>query len=224
VDVNLETTAVLDHQHSRVIECLPEACDDLLVFLQHAHRQIVETVSPVYTLDERQPVSRTLAKGRGSCSQRLACLEAFARARGIGTRVRSLWIRGRFWSRRFPLARCFIPRKILLPWPQFNLEEGWVGVEDLFGSMEEWGRRSPIPFNNDGETLFEALENTVIDFHGRSKDCGIACLDNVDLSSHLLEEGGLFNSRDELFNSYGILGETLRGRIFELIYGGRKIA
>jgi hypothetical protein len=82
--------------------------DSGLNFLRAAHSAVSEHVKPVYTIREFQPSSRTLALGRGSCSQRLACLEALARLRGIGTRVRALWLAGTFWNRRFPLTRSFI--------------------------------------------------------------------------------------------------------------------
>ncbi|MFE4502287.1 transglutaminase domain-containing protein [Rhodococcus sp. NPDC056743] len=51
----------------------------------------------MYGLDDTQPASTTLRRGRGSCSQRLAVLEALARRRGIATRVEGLILRGEFW-------------------------------------------------------------------------------------------------------------------------------
>jgi len=35
-------------------------------------------------------------------------------------------------------------------------------------------------------------------------------------------DAGFFASRDELFGAVGLFQHTLRGRAFELIYGGRK--
>lgn len=65
--------------------------------MQAAHRYLAAAIRLVYTLDEFQPASETLKERRGSCSQRLACLGALARARGTGTRVRARWVAGRFW-------------------------------------------------------------------------------------------------------------------------------
>ncbi|GAA1872694.1 hypothetical protein GCM10009715_19400 [Paeniglutamicibacter psychrophenolicus] len=56
-----------------------------LEFLREAHRWIQQRIRPVYSLNETQPASATLAKGRGSCSQRIALLEALARGAGIAT-------------------------------------------------------------------------------------------------------------------------------------------
>lgn len=70
-------------------------------FLVSAHRSVAANIRPVYGLDDRQPVSVTLSRGRGSCSQRLAIVEALARRRGIATRVRGLVLRGEFWYRDF---------------------------------------------------------------------------------------------------------------------------
>ena len=66
-------------------------------FMIAAHRRISRNVAPIYTVDEKQPASRTWQKKVGSCSQRLALLESFARASGVATRVRALWIDGKFW-------------------------------------------------------------------------------------------------------------------------------
>ncbi|WP_199537428.1 transglutaminase domain-containing protein [Spongiactinospora gelatinilytica] len=70
--------------------------------LKTAHRLIGERIRPVYAVNDEQPVSATLARGRGSCSQRMAVLETVARAHGIATRVRGRVIDGTFWYPRFP--------------------------------------------------------------------------------------------------------------------------
>ena len=101
--------------------------------LKAAHRHLVEVVKPVYTLDELQPASHTLRKRMGSCSQRMACLEAFSRAAGIATRSRALRVSGRFWYPRFRVLSLFIPRSILLLWPQFYFDGAWVDFDDLYG-------------------------------------------------------------------------------------------
>lgn len=192
-------------------------------FLIAAHRRISRQVCPIYTVDEKQPTSVTWDKGAGSCSQRLALLESFARAAGIGTRVRALWIDGRFWYPRFqPPLRWMIPSRLLLAWPQFWLEEGWVDTDELFASSHELAARAEQPFTNSGETLFEAIEHTAVDFFGKTKSCGLACISTpLDLSGYLREDGGIFDSRDVLFGRLGTFGETPRGLIFERIFGGK---
>jgi hypothetical protein len=135
---------------------------------------ISRQIHPVYTVKERQPISTTIDKGRGSCSQRLACLEGLARSRGIGTRVRALWVSGRFWNNRFPLARLFVPSRVLLAWPQFAIDGDWCGVEEISGSLEPRAAAA-IPFANYGETLFEAVRSAAVDFEGKTRTCATVC-------------------------------------------------
>src|SRR5215203_4479998 len=174
---NLEATPILDYR-SEAVRCLAEsvrAADDSgVIFLQRAHAAIAERIQPIYTVKERQPVSKTSEKGRGSCSQRLECIEALARGRGIGTRVRAIWVSGRFWNSRFPLTRVFIPKRVLLAWPQFAIGSDWLGVEELYGSLERRATGA-APFANDGETLFEAVRSTAVDFEGRTRTCSTVC-------------------------------------------------
>src|SRR5688500_5245940 len=104
----------------RFTEAVRPADDSELGFLRAAHGLVATAIHPIYTLRERQPVSRTILLRRGSCSQRMACLEAVARTVGVGTRVRALWVSGHFWNNRFPLMRLCIPSRVLLAWPQFH--------------------------------------------------------------------------------------------------------
>lgn len=195
--------------------------EDAVGYLRACHAWIGVAVAPVYTLNELQPVSITLAKRQGSCSQRFACLEAFARAHAIGTRVRGLWIDGRFWAPRFRFTRHFIPARILLALPQFYVDRDWLDVEELFGTTESLVRRNPRRFANDAETLFDALPHAAVDFRGRSRGCqGGGC----DLSRFALGDAGTFATRDELFARHPLLQNTLRGRAFELLHGGRRSA
>jgi hypothetical protein len=172
---------------------------------------------PGYTVLERQPVSVTLTRRQGSCSQRLASLEALARWRGVRTRVRPLWVAGAFWNRRFALTRHFIPHRILLAWPQFRIDDGWMSVEEIYGPAEERGRDASA-FTNDGETLFEAIRSTVVDFDGRLSACGNGC----DLSRFVVDSGDVFERRDDLFAQLGSFEDTWRGSAFEWLYGGRS--
>ncbi len=190
-----------------------------LEYLQWCHRFLCTEVAPVYTVDELQPASVTLKKRKGSCSQRFACLEALARAHAMPTRVRALWIAGEFWAPRFRIMRFFIPRRILLAWPQFYIDEAWLSVETLFGPLPSLAAKSPLAFANDGETLFDALPHTAVDFHGETAGCAAG---QCDLSRHVVADAGIFASRDELFATLPLFQLTLRGRAFEMIYGGRK--
>jgi hypothetical protein len=220
-EANLRSTAILDYPSEPVQALVQQLKADAAPRdILHAGYQLLrEEVRPVYTIDELQPTSRTLAKGNGSCSQRFACLESIARAAGIGTRVRGLWIAGKFWNPRFRFTKPFIPSQILLAWPQFYLEGGWVSVEELFESSERLSERNPSGFANDGESLFDAIDHVALDFAGKTAACASgAC----DLSGYVGGDAGLFASRDQLFAAIPSFQHTLRGRAFELIYGGRK--
>src|SRR5215212_3562269 len=109
---HLRATGILDYLSEpvqAVVRRLEGARGSGVGYLRAAHGVLRAEVRPVYTVDELQAASVTIAKGKGSGSQRFACLEAVARAGGIGTRVRGLWIAGRFWGPRFPVAKVFMP-------------------------------------------------------------------------------------------------------------------
>jgi transglutaminase-like putative cysteine protease len=224
LSANLTPTAILDFDHKEVRELLatlltPDAPGRL--FLQRAHRHLAQTVRPVYSVNEWQPVSRTLQKGRGSCSQRIACLEAVARAAGIPTRVRAFRVKGSFWYPRFGLTRYFIPKQILLVWPQFLLHDAWLDFDELYAPLEQLAATAARGFTNAGESLFEAVGDTPIDFLG--KTCGLACAKpEHDLSKFLVRNEGFFDTRDEVFQRLGSFQFTLRGRVFEAVFGDRK--
>lgn len=165
--------------------------------LQAAHAIIRDEVRPVYALDETTPASRTLARGFGSCSQRLAILESVARAAGVRTRVRALLIDGSFWYPRFPRIGRLLPDRVMIAWPEFLLGE-WEPASELFGPI---GCQGGGRFANGGiETLFEAAGRCAVDWDGRSSDSA------YDLSSFVRADHGYFESRDELFAR---LGQTL---------------
>jgi hypothetical protein len=164
-------------------------------WLRHAHQAIAAQVRPVYALNDIQPSSKTLDRGRGSCSQRLAVLEALARRRGIRTRVEGLVVDGRFWYPRFPRTPWLVPDRVVLAWPEFRTATGgWIPVGELFEAtvvMEDG-------FTNAGEeTLFDAIGRTGVTWRG---DCSTGV---CDLSGHLLETLGYFDHRDDLFKEYG---------------------
>ena len=198
-------TAILDHGSAAVRSLLDELRrvepdGDARALLLRAHASIASRVRPVYAVDDAQPASRTLARGRGSCSQRLAVLEAVARADGTPTRVRGLLVDGRFWYPRFPRLRFAVPDAVLLAWPEFLLDGEWIGVEELFGSVGALSSGGGFT-NADGETLFDALGRTAVDWDGATSSPGqcSAC----DLSGEVLADLGRYGSRDELFAAHG---------------------
>jgi len=221
---NLETTAILDFRHvavSQLAESLIRPGQTNRNLLQEAYRQIVQNVRPVYSVDEWQATSVTLENGEGSCSQRMALLEAVARAAGIATRVRAIYVKGDFWYPRFRLTRWLMPHKILLLWPQFFLEGTWVDFDEICASIGQLAAAAPPGFTNDGESLFEAVQSKPVDLLG--KTCGLACArPEYDLSRFVLQDAGFFDTRDEAFKRLGSFQSTLRGRLFEVVFGGRK--
>ncbi|MFC7640555.1 transglutaminase domain-containing protein [Streptosporangium lutulentum] len=132
---------------------------DLLIA---AHRLVAARVRPVYGMDDRQPVSVTLALGRGSCSQRMAVLEAVARACGIATRVRGLLVDGRFWYPRFPRMGALIPHRVVLAWPEFRFDGRWVSVSGLYGDLTALraGEDSPTTVERPSSTRSLAPRST----------------------------------------------------------------
>lgn len=220
-------TRILDWQHPNVSSLL-RRIDGLAgsgdttspahrtAALRQAHRLITAVVRPVYSVQDERPVSEVLRRRRGSCSQRLAVLEAVARASGVATRVRGLLVDGRFWYPRFPRLQRVVPHQVVLAWPEFHLDglpstghltPPWLTVSELFGGLDELSEGSGGGFTNSGaETLFEALSRTAIDWDGATA-CpvgGTAC----DLSAYVLADLGHFDSRDELFAQHG---QTLCG-------------
>jgi hypothetical protein len=219
---NLEATAIFDFR-SREVESVaarivqpPHPPAELL---RAAHRHLAGILRPAYSVRELQPVSRTLRAGKASCSQSMACLEALARHAGIATRVRALWMDGRFWYPRFKYTRPFIPHRILLLWPQFCVRGKWTDAGELYGIIETLAGTADHGFRNDGETLFQLVEHTHVDFFGKS--CTGGCRSDFDLSRFVLEDEGLFDTRDEAFARHRPFELTFRGRAFEALYGGR---
>jgi hypothetical protein len=221
---NLKATAILDANHpavKRLVEELAAETTGDIAFLRRAHIHLVHTLSAVYSLDEWQPASKTLEKQRGSCSQRMACLEAVARAVGIATRVHAFGVKGSFWYPRFKVARFFIPKRILLVWPQFLVDGAWLDFDELHAPVEQLAASATHGFTNEGESLFEAVQSTPVDFVG--KTCGLACAKpEHNLSKFVEADEGFFDTRDEAFQRLGSLQYSLRGRTFEALYGDRK--
>jgi hypothetical protein len=216
---NLSSTAIFDFEHPAIQAFAKELGShrDQRSLLQAAHGAITQRVRPVYSVDERQPASVTLNIASGSCSQRMALLEAVARARGIPTRVHALHIKGRFWYPRFRWLRPFLPRRVLLMWPQFFIGGAWIGLEDVYLTVSELAAQGACRFSNDGETLFEAVQHSPVDFFGRCQ----GRFANADLSAFVVADLGIFPSRDQALEQHGSLGDTLRGQFFNSYLAGR---
>ncbi|WP_406864276.1 transglutaminase domain-containing protein [Streptomyces sp. HUAS MG47] len=230
-----QPTPILDRLHPRVtelvrcIEAAPPVADARpwpaerqLELLRRAHRRISATVRPVYSVQDERPVSEVLRRGRGSCSQRLAVLEAVARTGGVATRVRGLLVDGALWYPRFPRMRRLVPDHVVLAWPEFRIGDAWLPVSELFGGLEELSTRPGGGFTNAGpETLFEALSRTAVDWDGvvacpAGGGADAAC----DLAGHVVADLGHHDSRDALFARHGqtlcptarLVAEPLLGR------------
>jgi hypothetical protein len=223
---NLKATAILDIDNDeirRIAETFAHQGLSDRIGLQKAHLLLISLLRPVYSVDEWQPTSKTLRKRRGSCSQRMACLEAVARGMEIPTRVHAIYVSGSFWYPRFRLMRPFIPKRILLIWPQFFLDEGWLDFDELYAPMDQLVATAKHGFANNSESLFEAVRDTPVDFMG--KTCGMTCAKpEHDLSKFVLEDKGFFDTRDEAFKRLGSFQRTMRGRLFEVFVGDRKSA
>jgi hypothetical protein len=197
------STPILDRESPQVLRLVDRAradspSPDPVPVLAAAHRIIRDEVRPVYAMNEQMSVSRTLRRGSGSCSQRLAILESVARAIGVPTRVRALLIDRSFWYPRFPRIGFLLPDRMMLAWPEFRIDGHWRPASELFGPI---GCRGGGTFANRGaETLFEAVGRCAVDWDGRARD------DDYDLSRFVVADLGYFADRDELFAR---LGQTL---------------
>jgi hypothetical protein len=129
-------------------------------------------------------------------------------------------VEGAFGYSRFWFSRPFIPKYILLIWPQYHLAGTWVDIDELYSPMAELAA-ARSGFRNDGETLFEAVQKTAVDFFG--KTCGLACArPDQHLSRFVVGDASVFDTRDQALLRFGSFQHTLRGRAFEIVFGGRK--
>jgi len=221
MDLNLAATNILNYTSPQVVkavESIHSASER--EFLNAAHRYVSQHVQPIYTVDEFQPVSVTLEKGRGACSQRIACVEAFARAAGIPTRVQVLWVTGKFWYPRFALwTHPFIPQRIMLLWAQFYVDNTWLDFSEVVAPLHQLATQSEHGFTNADETLFDAVAIRPVDFSNRMQKC--ECNNDYDLSGYVVGDGGIFDSRDDALKAYGSFQHTLRGLAFERLFGNQ---
>jgi hypothetical protein len=220
---NLAATPILDYGSPEVqtlATVLRAAHPDDRDYLQAAHQRLSDAnMQTVYAINDDQPASVTLRENKGSCMQRMAALEALARAVGIATRVRALWTNKRLWFHRLPLLKLGLPEVILYTWPQFRIGGKWVDFDELYEPIAKLAARAKKAFSNAGESVFSAVRDQPVDFLGKCKDCGRPDLD----LSPLATDAGIYDTRDELFaqleRKTGVLGRLL----FNLLYNGRPI-
>lgn len=224
-EIHRAATRILDHRHPAVQALAdkvlrPEATPRANV--QAAHRWLMTGMRAVYSIDDSRPVSETVRRNGGSCAQRMACVEALARVGGVATRVRALWLDRSFWFYRLPLLKRVLPERTLMPWPQFHLEGSWVDFDELYGSIEEMARGSAADhaFTNHGQSLYDAVSNTAVDFFGKLRGTDYAVF---DLSRFVVGDGGVFDTRDELMERLEPKRSFAGRLIFQLLYGGRPI-
>ena len=221
-DANVRATPILNYQDpgvQSVIATLGASQPAPRRYAQAAHTHVADVMRPVYSIDERVPVPDLLRINRGSCSQRMACVEALARGYGIGTRVRALWLDRTFWYFRLPLLRPLLPKKLLMPWPQFWIDGHWVDFDEIYGSTADLAAKSTHAFTNHGESLFDAVQHTPVDFLGKSLSAGCP---GFSLAKFVVEDGGFFDTRDELLEKLDHTGWIGR-LIFNVTYGNRPV-
>jgi hypothetical protein len=215
-DATLRATPILDYENSalqHILAQLSEGRPSPRQFVQKAHLHLSDVMRPIYSVAERQPASETVRLNGGSCSQRMACLEALARAYGVPTRVRAIWLKKDFWKERLPLLQPIMP-KTLMPWPQFWLEELWVDFDEIFGSIAELCEHVTHPFTNAGMSLFDAIRSQPVDLLGKSS--------TFSLTKFVVSDGGFFDTRDELLDKLD--DRTWMGTIiFNTVYGGKPV-
>jgi hypothetical protein len=216
VDATLQPTPILDYDSvelQQILARLSEGKPSPREFVQKAHLHLSDVMRPIYSVAEKQPTSETVRLNGGSCSQRMACLEALARGYGVRTRVRGLWLSKAFWKERLPLLEPLMS-KTLMPWPQFWLDEKWVDFDEIFDSISNLCLHVTHPFTNAGMSLFDAVRSQPVDLLGKST--------KYNLTKFVLGDEGFFDTRDELLDKLD--DRTWLGTlIFNTVYGGKPV-
>ena len=215
-DANRVATPILDYGNAaiqRILERVSEGQPAPRAFVQKAHQHLSDVMRPIYSVAEKQSCSETVGLNGGSCSQRMAVLEALARAYGVPTRVRAIWLNKAFWKERLPLLQPVMP-KTLMPWPQFWLEDKWVDFDELYDTIADLGAHVTHPFTNAGMSLFDAIKSQPVDLLGKSA--------KFSLQKFVVSEAGFFDTRDECLEKLD--DRTWMGTlIFNTVYGGKPV-
>ena len=67
----------------------------------------------------------------------------------------------------------------------------WIDFDELYGSVAEMTEKAGEGFSNAGETLFEAVEHTAVDFLSKTGNCGGICAaTRYDLSRYIVGKEG----------------------------------
>ena len=220
---NTATTPILDYEDielSQLVESIYATSEH--DFLRQAYFEVMNRVYPIYTIDEYQPTSVTLKKRKGSCTQRAALVEAMARSVGIPTRIHAYWVDGTFWYPRFPRwTHVFIPKRILLLWSEFLIEDHWLDFSELIAPLETLATHADSGFTNQEETLFDAIAIRPVDFGNKLERC--ECGGRYNLSHYVLGDGGIFDDRETALEFYGSFQHTWRGIAFQMMFAGKTV-
>jgi hypothetical protein len=216
-------TAILNFEHpdvQAVVARLGQTKPSPREFVRIAHTHLSDVMRAVYSIEETMPVSQLLGTNEGSCSQRMGCVEALSRGYGIPTRVRALWLDKSFWSYRLPLLRPVMPKRTLMPWPQFYLDGQWVDFDEIYDTIAHLAAGSSHPFTNDGESLFDAVQHEPVDFLGKSVQCGKPMF---SLTKFVAGDDGFYATRDDLLRELDRQRSWIGKLIFNLTYGGKPV-
>jgi hypothetical protein len=83
--------------------------------------------------------------------------------------------------------------------------ERWLSASELFAPLEA---SSDGPFTNEGETLFDAISTTGIDWDGVTSTPEMSS--SCDLSGVVGDDLGIFATRDELFARHRTMPRVLQ--------------
>ena len=220
---NLQPTRILDYRDAgvqAVVNRLSPHAPTAIDFVRAAHAHISDTMRPIYAIADTMPVSEVLRLNQGSCSQRMGCVEALCRARGVATRVRALWLDKSFWYSRLPLLKPVLPAKTLMPWPQFQVDGRWIDFDEIYAPISQLAERASHPFTNAGESLVDAVRHQPVDLLGKTAGSSFA---SCNIAHFVVGDAGFFDTRDELFERLDKPRSWLGTLIFNLTYGGRRV-
>ncbi len=196
-EIHLRPTRILDFADPAIVKALTQlaAAGDARQFLTAAHAWVSATVRPRYSMDDFQAASRTLRVGAGSCSQKMALLEALSRGHGIPTRVHGFLVDGSYWRARFPRMTWILPSTVPLAWPEFLVDAEWIDLSQV-GAVAAPDASRPEFANVGANTMFEAAPT-----HHLPWSCAFEGPGRCPLDSSLVDDLGTFDTRDAFYAS-----------------------